>query len=172
MFEADYRWIYPLYLQPTLSLRWILRGRTPSPEQFRAVIWEGVFCQYVVEASDQTPIGIVAAYRPNVEAGTCYLAAVCVPEHIGSGTVMEGAALLIDYLFRSSPLRKIYFESIEKNASPFLYGLGDYFDQEARLKEHEWSDGEYVDLFIFALYRYRWQQELRVRLSGTAVVAE
>jgi hypothetical protein len=94
--SSDYEWLYAMLCRPYAGARWVAHGATPSHEEFRRLLWQGVFLQYVVETtSSMRPLGIVAAYNVSLRNGIAYMSAFARPRFTGSGNVIRGLALLV-----------------------------------------------------------------------------
>ena len=44
----------------------------------------------------------------------------------------------------------------------FRSGLGRFFQEEGRLRDHSFWNGRYVDLMILAVYRPTWEREAEI----------
>jgi len=64
--------------------------------------------------------------------------------------------MLISYLFRVWPFRKVYLESIAFNTEQFGNVPASLFVEEARLHDHVFYDGAYWDTVTMAVYREAW----------------
>ena len=69
----------------------------------------------------------------------------------------EGAALFIDLVFETTPLRKLYVEVPEHNLAEMGSLLDNAFVEEARLPDHEFYKGGYVDMIYASMSRQFWQ---------------
>lgn len=168
--QSDYSWLYEVATSPEAGVRWRYRGATPSPEGFMTSLWEGVLAQFVVESIETSePLGLVVSYGHSARGLNAYVAVLSAASAAGSGRVLEGAFLLLDHVFSTWNLTKIYLEVPGFNLDQFgsLAELG--FVEEARLRDHEWHDGRTWDHYTFALYRTGWE-ELSDRFS-TAISA-
>jgi hypothetical protein len=161
----DYEWLYPLALDENTGYRWRFRGAIPSPEAFVAGIWESSFVQFVIEKLDDgTPLGLIQAYNADLVDRHVKIALLISPGAQRQGWPMEGAVLMLRYLFRNWPLNKIYIEGPEPN----LVALGNDPDglivEEGRLTEHTYFRSELVDWVVLAVHRRefdrRWEERL------------
>lgn len=66
----------------------------------------------------------------------------------------------------SFPIRKIYIESLDYSIQGFKSGVGRWFTQEGVLRQHEFYNGEYLDLHIYAIYRTTWEENRRLPGRG------
>lgn len=154
---SDYEWLYDSAMSTSVGFRWRYRGATPSPEQFVTSLWEGVLAQFVVEGCEKKlPRGLVTIFNANFREGFAHISVLSHPDSVGRGHVLEGLGLLIDYAFRVWGFRKLYAESLEVNLRQFASGLGRYFVEEGRLKDHEAYGGAFWDLVVLAIWREAW----------------
>ena len=155
--DADSGFLYELMSSPQAGGRVRFAGATPSPGQIASTLWDNVLAQFIVESvSCREPLGLVAITSPNFRDGWAYLSAVGTPAAQGSGLVAEGVLLAFDHAFRTWPFRKIYMEVSETSYQAFRSGLGRFFVEEGRLREHAFWDGRYTDLLILAVPRSTW----------------
>jgi hypothetical protein len=156
----DYRFLRAAELTGEHGVRWRYHGATPSPEEWARGLWQSVLAQLLVVAIDEpTPIGLVAAYRPNFQDGHAALAAQRFAMHRPSPLMMLGTALFIDYVFTCWNFHKLYLEVPEYNLSQFQAGGGRVLEVEGRLRNHHWYGGRRWDQVVMAIHRDVWQQE-------------
>jgi len=100
---------------------------------------------------DGTPVGFVFlsdidAHRDHAELG-CWV----VPDEHGNGYATEAAALCLEHAFDDRGLHKVLARVFEHNDASMrvLDKLG--FQQEGRLREHDYIRGEYRDTYLFGL---------------------
>lgn len=164
----DYGALRALETGSEMATRWRLRGATPSPEQWVQSLWNGVLAQFIVtDTRTEQPVGLVAVYRPNFEAGYAYLAAGRFDVRRQSPVMIFGVAMFLEYVFSCWSFRKLYMDLPEFNYPQFQSGLGKFFVIEGRLREHSFTAGQYWDELTLALYRDHWQEHGR-RLVGEA----
>jgi hypothetical protein len=97
-------------------------------------------------------VGCVTTYNANLQDGTVYLAVVS-DSRVGAGT-LEGVVLFLRYLFVLWPFRKVYLEVPEYNLPQFASAVSEgVLKEEGRLREHLHFDGNYLDQYLFAVYR-------------------
>jgi RimJ/RimL family protein N-acetyltransferase len=156
--DRDSVFLYQLMTSPQSGGRVRFAGATPSPDKIASSLWESVLAQFVIEGfSSQKPLGLVAITSPNFRDGFAYISALGPPETQGLGLIAEGVLLGFHYAFSTWPFRKIYMEATEESYSAFRSGLGRFFVEEGRLKEHVFWNGRYMDLLILAVYRKTWE---------------
>jgi len=154
LMPGDHPALYALSMSDQISFRWRYRGAIPPPDVFERSLYQNVFCQFVV-APRTVPdrlMGLVVSYNASMQDGFCYLAVVA-DGRVG-GVAIEAVALMLRYVFRHWPFRKVYIETTEFNLAQFRsavdYGL---LKEEGRLKAHHYFDELWWDLITFAIYR-------------------
>lgn len=156
---ADYDFLFGLDWPADRIAFGRFRGSTPSPELFISSIWNGVAATFIVEQLPEArPVGVVIIYNLDTRNGHAAISLASDRTRAGGLTVMEGAALVIDYAFRIWPLHKLYAEVLESNLPQFRAATRSLFAVEARLGGDVWYDDQRWDKFILALYRERWDQ--------------
>lgn len=164
--DQDSFFLYELMTSPLSGGRVRFAGATPSPDKIAASLWDSVLAQFIVEGIDsRQPLGLIAITSPNFRDGFAYLSAIGSPEVHGSGLMAEGIALGYYYAFNTWPFRKIYMEATEESYRGFKSGLGRFFVEEGRLREHVFWNGQYIDLIILAFYRETWARNAALILS-------
>ena len=157
--DADRSFLYELMVTPQAGGRVRFAGATPSPEKIAASLWDSVLAQFIIESvSQRKPLGLVAITSPNFRDGFGYISALGAPDIQGTGLVAQGVMLGFHYAFMTWPLRKIYMESTDESYRAFASGLGRFFTEEGRLRQHVFWNGDFMDLRILAVYRETWQQ--------------
>lgn len=155
--DRDSVFLYEMMTSPHSGGRVRFAGATPSPDKIAASLWESVLAQFVIEGiNSQKPLGLVAITSPNFRDGFAYISALGPPESQGLGLIAEGVLLGFHYAFSTWPFRKIYMEATEESYRAFKSGLGRFFVEEGRLKEHAFWNGRFMDLLILAVYREMW----------------
>ncbi|AKL73734.1 acetyltransferase, ribosomal protein N-acetylase [Actinobacteria bacterium IMCC26256] len=155
----DVPFICELELHPANLHRWRHRGRIPNPETQVRTLWDGVLAQFlVVDLETNKGVGLVSAYNPDFGNGHCFVAFMSNPNYLGTGLCVEGAAILIDYLFESWPLRQVMAETFGFNIGQFESAAQNIFEEQGRLKEYAFFRGKYWDKVILVLTRERWSK--------------
>jgi RimJ/RimL family protein N-acetyltransferase len=164
--ERDSGFLYELMTSPQSGGRVRFAGATPSPEKIASSLWESVLAQFIIEGtSSQKPFGLVAITSPNFRDGFAYISALGPTESQGSGLIAEGVLLGFHYAFTTWPLRKIYMEATEESYRAFESGLGRFFVEEGRLRQHAFWNGRFMDLLILAVYRETWAHHASTMLK-------
>jgi RimJ/RimL family protein N-acetyltransferase len=163
--DKDSLFLYELMTSPQSGGRVRFGGATPSPEKIASSLWESVLAQFIIEGVClKEALGLVAITSPNFRDGFAYVSALGSVEAQGSGRIAEGVLLGFNYVFTTWPFRKIYMEATEESYHAFKSGLGRFFSEEGRLREHVFWNGRYVDLLTLAVYRETWARYAPVML--------
>ena len=145
-----------LELGDRLGVRWRLRGRTPGPAEWEQSLWHGVLAQHlVVRRRDERILGLVCAYDPDLQDGTCSVGFARFDDAT-SPAFAEGVLLFVDHLFATWPLRKLCGESAEFNLAGFASVLAGLAVEEGRRVDQLYVDGRHWDLVLLALWRETW----------------
>ncbi len=164
--DRDNFFLYELMSSPQAGGRVRFGGATPSPDKIASSLWESVLAQFIIEsASSQRSLGLVAITSPNFRDGFAYTSAVGLPEAQGAGLIAEGVLLGFNYAFMTWPFRKMYMEATEESYRAFKSGLGRFFSEEGRLRNHSFWNGNFMDLLILAVYRETWARYAPVFLN-------
>jgi RimJ/RimL family protein N-acetyltransferase len=164
--QNDYAYLYDLSLSAENNARWRYRGATPSPERFVSDLWSGVLAQFLVETPEpRKRAGLVVAYNADLANGTVYLGVLIDNAHHRKVWPLEGVMLFVDYLFQNWTFRKVYAETTEFSAAHFSSGAKTLFEEEGRLREHQYFQGRYWDYIYYSLTRKRWEENGRKLLD-------
>jgi RimJ/RimL family protein N-acetyltransferase len=152
---------------------WSSQKRIPTLEEFAAEA-DHLFRQsttfLVMSNRDDAPAGFVQAYNMNPAEGWGFFVTYVTPQY-RRGYGVEASIALLDYLFRSYPLRKVYadvYEFNQQSISPLLSGG---FVEEGRFRQHIWFRDRYWDVIRLAMYRDGWYK-FRERTHFLLGVAE
>lgn len=134
------------------------RGQSLSPEQYHASLWAGVLTQNtVVDDVSGAPVGLLCCYGPDFRNGHASLAVIFDESRRGTAWAMRHMYGFIDELFVNFPFRKLYAEVAEFNLGQLnSFPSKEFVEIEGRKIAHEYHDGQYWDLFSFAIHRERW----------------
>ena len=146
--------LYHLAVSSEVGYRWRFRGSVPNFETFEATFWQGTLCQFVaIERASGRPGGHVVCYNPELAHGYGSVAAVFVPDHLGTGAALQCVGSFVRYVFTVWPMRKLYLEVPSFNYPQFAAGEGRLFVEEGRLTAHDYYAGRYWDRHVLAVYR-------------------
>jgi RimJ/RimL family protein N-acetyltransferase len=179
MREEDLPFLFQLYTDPSRCHLWMPCRRVFDEREFleawRSWVDSLLGTKFIVE-SGQRPVGLVLSYDHYLEHGFAKVGVMLQEDHVGHGGGLLATALLMDYLFRSLPVRKLYQEVCGFNAHlvRILRKLG--FAEEGLLKRDRFWNGSYWDLHLFAIYRESWPgiraRALRFTSAGERTPAE
>jgi len=166
--EDDMPFLFRLFADPDRCHLWMRCREVFDERQFyhawAAWTAERIAAKFLIERDGQR-LGLVYEYRRTVEDGHTKVATLLDEDCVGTGYGAIATALLVDWLFRSQPFRKVYMEVYEYNpdVAAMLRKAG--FESEAVLKEDRFRDGRYWDLYVLVVYRENWPA-VRVRILG------
>lgn len=160
--EPDVVALYRASLDPATTHRWRFRGRVPSPDEFRALLFDpAVLAQLMVVTLDRgAPVGLVAAYDADLSAGHCSVAIQRLNAPDGApptkGLMIEGFLVFVQYLFDHFSFRKLYVEVPEYNATLVRGSMPHPLRLEGELHDHfAYGDRTWSKL-ICSLSRHDW----------------
>lgn len=153
--EKDLEPLYIASVAPESSFAWRFRGQTPTREEFRDSLGTAVLCQFAVEyTATGELIGLVAAYEPMLESGHVKIGFIrCNDAGPTGGGSLQGLILLLLYLFRGWPLRKVFFEIPSYNDWIAESTLGSIATREAELRDYLFTSNQHWSLCTYALTR-------------------
>jgi RimJ/RimL family protein N-acetyltransferase len=106
------------------------------------------------EKGDDEPIGEANLFRVEHDRGE--VALWLVPEVHGEGYGTEVLSFLVEYAFEEKGLHRVYDRIADFNdgSQRMVERFG--FEEEGRLREHLFLDGEYRDEVVSGLLREEW----------------
>src|SRR5262249_43351780 len=151
--------LFRLWADPCRCHLW-LRGRPVHDEAEFYQAWRNwtggtLGAKFLVESVGK-PVGLVFDYDRTPEDCWTKVTALLQEDSAGHGGGIVATALLLDWLFQSLPLRKVYHEVYGYNAGVvgMCRKLG--MVEEGVLRGDRYWNGAYWDLHVFALYREAW----------------
>jgi RimJ/RimL family protein N-acetyltransferase len=123
---------------------------------FEGYMQEGV---NLLVCTDGEPVGFVALFNWTESAGRVEIAYWISPDEQGNGYATEAVSHAITYAFDDRRCHKIFAgaHATNEGSRKLLEKLG--FQQEGRLREHVFFDGEWVDTIRYGLLVDEWQDE-------------
>lgn len=160
--------LYVAATNPTSAPAWRFRGRTPSPQEFQASLFDpGVHIQYVAQHPLTGEVfGLLVGYDYDPAAGHIKLGFLSCNTG-GPGMLMEAMVMFIDHLFMTFPLRKVYFELPEYNLGLVAGIPTDLLREESRLVDYIAKGEALYDLITYALPRAPFESLMQT-LAGPA----
>jgi hypothetical protein len=145
------------------SAHWRLGGTTVGLAEFRSMLWTNALHQWVVvDLVSDDLLGVVLSYDYNAWDGHCKVG-VCGYSESGVA-VFYGLAMALDQVFRSVPVRKVYFEVPDVHDSRFESVLLRLCEHEGTIPEYRFAGGRWVSLRVWSLSRDRWMSPVNVRI--------
>jgi RimJ/RimL family protein N-acetyltransferase len=121
------------------------------------IAWTGdtMGAKFIVESRGRR-VGLVFEYNRSLDDGYSKATTLLEEESVGHGAGVVATVLLVDWLFKALPLRKVYLEVYGYNArvAEILRKFG--LAEEGVLKEARFWDGSFWDVHIFAACRDAW----------------
>ncbi len=151
--------LYRASLDPATSFRWRYRGTTPSVAAFTESLYDSTLAHFaVIDRKTLVLQGLAALYNADLNAGWAYVAHQRVSERRSArGQMLVGGFLIIDYGFRTWPLRKIYAEIPSYNFDELLKVAAPPMHEEGVLSRHLYHNGQYINVHILAIDREDWE---------------
>lgn len=105
---------------------------------------------------DGEPVGITVLSDIDVQARTAELGYIIHPEAHDEGYGTEAAELCVQHAFDDRDLHKVWAQVIDGNDASrrVLEKVG--FQREGKLREHEYANGERVDVVVYGLLASEW----------------
>ncbi len=167
VYPTDHEYLYTLANRPGVAWQWRYRGASPPIEQFVHDLWESTLVHFVVtRADDGARIGYIQAFDASERNRWCHFALMLDPEHAASPQALECVPLFFNYVFTIWDLDRLYAVALEPVYERWRHYEGAWFVTEGCMKEHEWCDGAYRDLYLLTVRRDDWAK------AGPGLVAE
>jgi len=148
----DYEFVHRHWTEP--PIRFATNQYKPrSVEETAAVIEEsGIDSVYFLACVGGDPVGFVWLFHVDDGAGRAELGYWIAGEHEGQGYATEAAQLAVRYAFDDRRLHKVMARVFEGNDASrrVLEKVG--FEREARLSEHYYIDGGYLDTILYGCF--------------------
>lgn len=136
---------------------------TPSPlaeyeKEFDEHVKDDDKSHFVIEADGEIIGDIGLHLRKNRRAGAATLGvSIYDPDYIGKGYGRDAIAVLLDWAFRIQNYRRISLETLATNERAVRSYRACGFVEEGRLREHEYWNGQYVDVLCMGILRSEWE---------------
>jgi RimJ/RimL family protein N-acetyltransferase len=114
---------------------------------------------FIIEKKDGSKIGYVWHFNMfNSYMSMLELGYGLVPSERGKGYSTEAAQLMVDYLFLSKDIVRIFATTHPKNviSQKILEKVG--FKREGTMRKCYFYRGEWTDMFIFSILREEWKE--------------
>jgi RimJ/RimL family protein N-acetyltransferase len=110
---------------------------------------------------DGTPVGFVFLFDIESQRDHAEVGVWIVPDEQGNGYGTDTLRLCLDHAFDDRGLHKVLARVFEHNTASqqMVESLG--FEQEGRLREHEYIRGEYRDTLLYGIVASEWTPEHR-----------
>lgn len=102
------------------------------------------------------PVGFVELSETDATGNKGEIGYIIQPSEHGNGYATEGAKLCLQYAFQDRGLHKVWAQVGAVNTASIRVLEKLDFQQEGLLREHKYSEGEFVDVYRYGLLRAEW----------------
>ena len=115
--------------------------------------------RFAIEADDNY-IGHCLLYDFQHMSRRCSLGiGIGDPEYQGKGYGRDALRVLLNYAFRLRNLRKVALTVSGNNERAIRSYRACGFVEEGRLRQHDWADGQYIDVICMSILREEWEAQ-------------
>jgi RimJ/RimL family protein N-acetyltransferase len=147
-----------------LDTQWLVSEQPPVPTSLAALEAEfdrsasdgsGAPVRFTVEV-DGERVGRCVVYAIDRYSRNCRIGVTLARESRGRGLGSDVVRSLLDYCFRVLDMHKVALESLATNEAGLATWKSCGFVEEARLREHAWYEGRYVEMVHMGILRSEW----------------
>lgn len=111
---------------------------------------------FVIEAEGNVIGDIGLHHVDRANSCTSFGISILEPAFLGKGYGRDAIKVLLDYAFRIHSFRRVWLETGSNNPRAIGAYMACGFIEEGRMREHSFSDGQYIDTVIMGLLRAEW----------------
>lgn len=158
-FKKSLRWVNDPDTWPYLANRWPI---SPSEEALwfeRRERKDASEILLAIETKEGRYIGNIGLHKIDWISRTAVTGSMIGElsfRHKGYGT--DAKITLLNYAFQILNLRKVFTEILSNNAASLRYAVKCGYQEEARVKERFWVDGQLVDQIILSVAGKDWSE--------------
>lgn len=158
----DVEWLFHVEVVSNQLATWRLRGATPSRRVYEQTLMAGDAEHFIVEVRSSlingaARVGIVSLYNHNHRDRHCFLSFASVGSSAQKRMALVGCLRVIDWaMSAASGMRKLYLEVPAYNLEQIASGVGRMLRQEAVLRERQFFQGKYHDVYILSISNGEW----------------
>lgn len=157
----NYPALFRIARSGTVVDRWQSGSQNLGYEVFKQRFWDSVLAQFVFGLpSESRVLGLVKCEVPNFRHQTAHFGIYSDPGVHSSPVPLRAILTLVNFVFHTYPLRKLYAEVPAYNYALFASGADNFFTVEGILRDHEMHFGKLWDLHIVAVSRELWMAEI------------
>ena len=109
-----------------------------------------------VDETEVEPVGTIGLTPKSQVWGTAEIGYSIAPEHWGNGYATDAVSLVCEYAFEERRLSKLFAITLSTNPGSGRVLEKNGFEQEGRLREEAFVDGERVDALRYGLLATEW----------------
>lgn len=114
---------------------------------------------FVIEVEGVVIGGIGLHHSNRLDSTSEFGIGIYDPEYVGKGHGVDAIRVLLRWAFRVQNYRRIWLTTAGDNPRAIRAYEKCGFTHEGRLREHIFSDGEYVDLVQMGMLRSEWEAQ-------------
>lgn len=156
--REDAAWLHDVYSRPDvvrflLDEPWALETAELRTQQriLKCDLGGEVGALALVIQHRNIPIGDVQVWFSDEERRTAEIGWVLNPDHSGQGFAREAVHAALDLAFEHYRVRRVVAQMDARNLASARLARAVGMQQEALLRQHWWTKGEWVDTMIFGM---------------------
>ena len=156
---GDLTYVLGLLDRDEIGFRWLHGGPHHTPASLQAALASAALASFLaIPRWTDHPAGLVGLYDADFDAGHARIA--LVPEFHPQAVelTLQAGLLLVEFAVATWRFRKLYAELPGISDALPLSQLEGLVTEEARLRDHLYYRGTFIDLPIYAIYRDRWEE--------------
>lgn len=154
--DRDFGNIYRIFTNDEVGANIITRPDRRDEKSFKHWFDEMLdrsFHDFLVYYEGNTFVGIAYSYNYRHIDGHCHVSVAVTPEMKMTGAGSEVARQILDRMFNSYPLRKVFMEIYAHNRESIKAAKEAGLRHEATLGDYHFCKGAYEDMEIYSLTR-------------------
>jgi RimJ/RimL family protein N-acetyltransferase len=106
---------------------------------------------------DGKPVGFINLHHDHARTGVAELGiSIFDPAYLGQGYGREAIRLFLDWTFRIRNYHRIWLQVSAPNTRAIQSYQACGFVEEGRLRQHDYYNGQYIDIICMGLLRSEW----------------
>ncbi len=104
--------------------------------------------------------GLISLMNINKDSGNAEIGLWIAREEQGKGYGTKASKLITDYAFRELRLHRVFARAFEHNPASRKIWQNLGYREEGIMREHDFLDGEYRNLYIYGILRKEWEGQV------------